>query len=186
MVRHNYGFGRVLFVGVDSTWRYRYRTGDTYHHRFWSQTIRWAAADKPLVTGNRFVRFGTPQALYRDDEPVKLTVRLSEEIEKLPPKMEARARIFRKEADNKEKAIALVPLKARPLQPRVLEAQIREPEGEYLIELVISELEDKLGGPLGADGKPTPLRATFKVSPGENGEMVQLATNYTLLKELAD
>ena len=74
MVRHNYGFGRVFFVGVDSTWRYRYRTGDTYHHRFWSQTIRWAAADKPLVTGNRFVRFGTPQALYRDDEPVKLTV----------------------------------------------------------------------------------------------------------------
>src|SRR6185369_1298157 len=51
VVRHNYGFGRVLYVGIDSTWRWRFRTGDTYHHRFWGQAIRWAASDKPLVTG---------------------------------------------------------------------------------------------------------------------------------------
>src|SRR5262249_30983897 len=52
IVRQNYGFGRVLFVGLDSTWRWRYKTGDTYHHRFWGQAIRWAASDKPLVAGN--------------------------------------------------------------------------------------------------------------------------------------
>src|SRR5262249_19227670 len=40
IVRHNYGFGRVLFVGLDSTWRWRYKVGDVYHHRFWSQAIR--------------------------------------------------------------------------------------------------------------------------------------------------
>jgi hypothetical protein len=186
MVRHNYGFGRVFFVGVDSTWRYRYRVGDTYHHRFWSQTIRWAASDKPLVTGNKFVRFGTPQALYRDDENVKLTVRLSEEIEKLPEKMQAQARILKKDADNKETAVSLVDLKPRPFQPRVLEAQFRQGEGEYFVEVMIPGLEDKLSGPIGPDGKATALRATFKVSPGENGEMVQLSTNFTLLKELAD
>src|SRR5947208_10010488 len=28
----NYGLGRVLYLGVDSTWRWRYRIGDTYHH----------------------------------------------------------------------------------------------------------------------------------------------------------
>src|SRR3712207_8983625 len=47
---------------------FRSRTGDTYHHRFWGQTIRWAASDKPLVTGNEFVRFGTPQASYAGGE----------------------------------------------------------------------------------------------------------------------
>src|SRR5262249_31679007 len=36
-VLQNYGLGRVLYLGVDSTWRWRYRIGDTYHHRFWSQ-----------------------------------------------------------------------------------------------------------------------------------------------------
>ncbi|HZY89917.1 MAG TPA: vWA domain-containing protein, partial [Gemmataceae bacterium] len=61
IARHNYGFGRVLYVGIDSTWRWRFKVGDTYHHRFWGQAIRWAAADKPLVTGNTYVRLGTPQ-----------------------------------------------------------------------------------------------------------------------------
>jgi hypothetical protein len=187
MVRHNYGFGRVFFVGVDSTWRYRYRIGDTYHHRFWSQTIRWAASDKPLVTGNRFVRFGTPQAVYREDEPVKLSVRLTEELDKLPPGMKAEARIIRKDADNKETVAAVVPLTARAFQQRLLEGQVRDlPAGRYEIELAIPHLEDKLQSPPGPDGKSGPLRATFSVMPGENGELVQLATNFTLLKELAD
>jgi hypothetical protein len=187
MVRHNYGFGRVFFIGIDSTWRYRYRTGDLYHHRFWSQTIRWAASDKPLVTGNRFIRFGTPQALYREDEAVKLTVRLTDEIDRLPAKMNAEARILKKGEQDKEKAVAQVPLKARPFQPRILEAEIRDlPSGDYFIELVIPELEDKLQGPPGVDGKSAPLRASFSISPGENGEMVQLATNESLLREMAE
>ena len=46
-VQQNYGFGRVLFLGLDSTWRWRCRIGDTYHHRFWGPA-RWSAADKVL------------------------------------------------------------------------------------------------------------------------------------------
>jgi hypothetical protein len=69
----------------------------------------------------------------------------------------------------------------------VLDAQVRDlPDGEYLIELAIPELEDKLQATPEPDGKKGPLRASFKVSPGENGEMVRLATDFTLLKELAD
>src|SRR5262249_12955584 len=45
IVRQPYGRGQVLFVGLDSTWRWRYRIGDTYHHRFWGQVIRWASSD---------------------------------------------------------------------------------------------------------------------------------------------
>ena len=63
-MRQNYGLGRVLFVGIDSTWRWRYRTGDLYHHTFWGDTIHWAAADKSLGTGNDFVRFGTSRKDY--------------------------------------------------------------------------------------------------------------------------
>src|SRR5439155_8203489 len=54
IARQSYGFGRVLFVGLDGTWRWRLKTGDTYHHRFWGQAIRWAASDTPLLTGNEF------------------------------------------------------------------------------------------------------------------------------------
>ena len=62
-VRHNYGFGRVLLRRPGQHLAVALRIGDVYHHRFWSQTIRWAASDKPLVAGNTFVRFGTPQAM---------------------------------------------------------------------------------------------------------------------------
>jgi hypothetical protein len=186
MVRHNYGFGRVFFVGLDSTWRWRFRTGDTYHHRFWSQTIRWAASDKPLVTGNAFVRFGTPQAVHGHGEPVKVRVRLTEEFGNIPRDLVARARIVRRDKGKKETAVALVPLKRREFQPRVLEGEVRDlPGGEYFIELSIPRFEDKLEGPPGPDGKPGTLRAEFTVGEGESGEMAHLATNWTLLKELA-
>jgi hypothetical protein len=187
MVLQNYGFGRVFYVGVDSTWRWRYRTGDLYHHRFWSQTIRWAASDKPLVTGNKYVRFGTAQAVHGDKEPVKIAVRLTEEVEKLPEDMKVTARIYRKDDEKTEVLVSSATLKARAFQPRVLDAQVSGlPEGEYLIELVIPGLEENLKPEPGADGKTVPLRASFKVSPGETEEMRHLATNYTLLKGMAE
>src|SRR5262249_40888804 len=42
IVRQNYGFGRVLYIALDSTWRWRYKVGDQHHHRFWGQVIHWA------------------------------------------------------------------------------------------------------------------------------------------------
>ena len=67
IVRQNFGFGKVVFVGIDSTWRWRFKKGDTYNHRFWSQVIRWAASDRALVAGNEFVRFGAREPVYRAD-----------------------------------------------------------------------------------------------------------------------
>ena len=42
--------GKVLFVGLDSTWRWRYKAGDTYHHRFWGQLVTdWAHVPMPKL-----------------------------------------------------------------------------------------------------------------------------------------
>jgi hypothetical protein len=78
VARHNYGFGRVLFVGLESTWRWRYKAGDTYHHRFWGQVIRWAASEKPLLTGNDFLRFGPRKPAVPHGQEVELVARLSD------------------------------------------------------------------------------------------------------------
>ncbi|HEX5269247.1 MAG TPA: hypothetical protein VFW33_02105, partial [Gemmataceae bacterium] len=188
IVRHNYGFGRVLFVGLDSTWRWRYRAGDTYHHRFWGQAIRWAASDKPLVTGNEFVRFGTRDAVYRHGQDIDLVVRLAEEAGQLGAGAVAAARVLRlKDGKEGEESVALVPLGRREAEARVLEGKLRDlPAGHYAVELVIPDLGDKLNGPAGADGEPSQkLRATFSVTPPDGEEMVELATNYPLLEELS-
>jgi hypothetical protein len=187
IVRQNYGFGRVLFVGLDSTWRWRYKTGDVYHHRFWGQAIRWAASDKPLVAGNEFLRFGTHEPVFNQGQEVEVVVRLADEVGPLAPDALAGARILRQaDGGGEEKAVALVPLKRREAQPRVLEGKVRDLlPGRYEIELAIPELADKLQAPPGPDGKPGKLRAAFTVTAPDGEEMVELATNWPLLEELA-
>ncbi|HEY1859107.1 MAG TPA: hypothetical protein VGG61_02065, partial [Gemmataceae bacterium] len=185
IVRHNYGFGRVLFVGLDSTWRWRYKVGDTYHHRFWGQVVRWAATDKPLVEGNEWVRFGTREPVYQQGQEVEVVARLAEETPKVRPDALAGARIFRM-VDGKPVEAALATLTPREAQPRVLEAKVRNlPAGQYAIELAIPDLEGKLQGKPDADGKIQPLRALFTINPTGNEEMAELASNWPLLEELA-
>jgi hypothetical protein len=188
VVRHNYGFGRVLFVGLDSTWRWRYKVGDLYHHRFWGQVIRWAAADRPLVVGNAFLRFGTPQPVYRPGDPVEVVARLNETLGPVRPDLLAGARVIRMPDDPKEKerAVALVPLARRPAQPRVLEGQLRDlPAGKYAVELAIPDLADKLKTPAEPGREAKPLRAPFTVLPPDSQETVELGRNDVLLEDLA-
>jgi hypothetical protein len=191
IVRQNYGFGRVLYVGLDSTWRWRFRRGDTYHHRFWSQVIHWAAADKPLIAGNDHVRFGTREPVYRQGTEIDLVARLSDNEKPLPADALAGARVLRLTGEpngkNGEEQVALIPLKRKPAQPRLLEAKVPPylAPGQYSVELAIPELAGKLEGPPGADAKPGKLRANFSVLPSESEETIELAANWPLLEELA-
>lgn len=186
IVRQNYGFGRVLYVGLDSTWRWRFKVGDVYHHRFWGQGIRWAAADKALVAGNEQIRFGTREPVYRIGQEVELLVRLGEEVPPLRPDALAGLRVVRQLGDGKDEAVALVPLTRRDAQPRVLEGRLRDlPPGSYAVELAIPELADRIRDAIGSEGKPDRFRATFTVAMPESTEMVELAVNLPLLTELA-
>jgi hypothetical protein len=38
---HFFGKGRVMFMGVDSTWRWRKDVGDKYFYKFWSQALHY-------------------------------------------------------------------------------------------------------------------------------------------------
>jgi hypothetical protein len=188
IARHNYGFGRVLYVGIDNTWRWRWKVGDLYHHRFWGQAIRWAASDKPLVVGNQFLRFGTPQPVYRPGEDVEVVVRFNDALGEVKPDLLAGARIIRlpDNPQEKEQAVALVPLARRPAQPRVLEGKVRDlPPGRFAVELAIPDLSDKLLAPAEPGQQARPLRAVFTSLAAENREMIDLGTNWTLLEELA-
>jgi hypothetical protein len=181
LVRQNYGFGRVVYVGVDSTWRWRFKTGDTYHHRFWGQVIRWAASDRPLISGNEFIRFGTREPVYRADQEVEMLVRLSELVKKLPDSSLAGAKLIRLKPDGKEEYVGLTALKKNPANPRELLGQQRDlPSGDYVLEPVLPDLENKLKS---SDGKP--LRAPFKVLPPDSGELLNLGSNWPLLEDLA-
>jgi hypothetical protein len=112
-----------------------------------------------------------------------MLVRLSEKVKKLTPGALAGARLYRKsKPDGPEEPIVLTPLKPHPVVPGELDgAQGNLPPGDYAMELVIPDIEDKLNGP---DGKK--LRTTFKVLPPDTGELLNLATNWEKMQEIAE
>ncbi|MCA9065449.1 MAG: hypothetical protein KDA96_20415, partial [Planctomycetaceae bacterium] len=69
-----YGFGHVVWMGIDSTWRWRMRRGDSLHHQFWGQLIRWAARNRNAA-GNDKVRMTLSHAIATDAEDVQVNVR---------------------------------------------------------------------------------------------------------------
>jgi hypothetical protein len=175
-----------MFVGLDSTWRWRFRTGDTYHHRFWGQVIRWAASDKPLITGNEFVRFGTREPLYRAGQEIDVIVRFSDAARALGPDSLAGARLYRLKEGMAEENAGLAPLTRRENRPREMEAKLRDlAPGTYALELAIPDLSDQLQPPAGPDGKTGKMRAVFNVDLPDSSEMVDLSTNRPLLEDLA-
>ena len=73
IVQHGYGFGQVIWLGLDSTWRWRRRAGDEWHYRFWGQLIRWGARNK-AAAGNSDVRIAVSDVIIDEGEAPEATL----------------------------------------------------------------------------------------------------------------
>jgi len=183
VLQQPYGFGKVLYVGLDSTWRWRYRVGDLYHHRFWGQVMRWAVADAWLPEGNRYVRYGAKAPIFRHDQEVEVTARLGDDAPPIKADT-AKIKLIRAE-DGKSDTIVSLPLAQDEHRPKQWTGKIKQlPPGHYRLELDIPELRGKLAEADGA-AKTAPSHG-FTVTPPENGELIDVATNWDLLQALAE
>jgi hypothetical protein len=187
LVTQNYGFGRVVYLGIDSSWRWRYKVGDTYHHRFWNQLLRWAAADKLLPAGNRFVRFGTREPTYQPGQEIELQARFSESLPPMVEPAKARAKLLRRTDENREELIATIPLIPNATQRRLFSGKARDlSTGSYRIELDVPQYRDALKEPGESPKNDVAPRVDFVVEGKENAELLDLSTNWILLQKLAD
>jgi|LSQX01.2.fsa_nt_gb hypothetical protein len=73
-----FGRGKVVALATDQSWRLRYRVGDTLHHRFWGQIIRWGLGER-LRDGTPQLRVGTDRIVYAPNEPIRLVARVLDE-----------------------------------------------------------------------------------------------------------
>ncbi len=89
-----YGLGKVLWVGTDGTWRWRYRVGDLYHHRFWGQVAQWATRGK-LEAGNRLVQFGAVPPRVVEGDTATIRARFTEDAPGVGPGLIVAARVFK-------------------------------------------------------------------------------------------
>lgn len=136
------GRGKVLFLGMDETWRMRYQVGDTIHHRFWGNVAVWGAGTR-LREGNAFARVGTDVLHATPGEKVKVSVRLTGRDSRPVQVDDLVAKI---QLPNQR--VETVPLLSRPETNGVYEAQF-DPggnQGEFRVEIASPTAEQQMLG----------------------------------------
>lgn len=61
IVTRRAGTGKVLFMGIDSAWRWRRGVEDLYHYRFWGQVARWMSYQRNMAAGEKIRLYFTPE-----------------------------------------------------------------------------------------------------------------------------
>jgi hypothetical protein len=170
-----YGMGKVMFVGADATWRLRYRRGDEYHHRFWGQVLRWAAAGK-LPGGTALVKLGADRASYAPRaRPVARAKLTGLDLAPIVSDQVA-VKVFRD-----GRCVHRAPMRYLADSPGMYEAQLPALEsGLYHLVLDAPAAEAVL-----QQEGATEVTADFAVDPLRTGEQIELAADPSLLNELA-
>lgn len=176
VVHQHYGFGQVLWIGVDSTWRWRHRIGDKYHHQFWGQVCRWAA-DYKAASGNQSVKFGPERTDILAGEDGVIRARWSQQFLRKYPKLDAKVEVYRVNSgsalNRPFSVIRLDPIDTRPL---LHEGRVNGlPVGEYRVRLVVEN----------ADFQGEVFEADLFVNEPQTAEFSDLSANATLLQEIA-
>lgn len=194
MIKAYVGLGKVLYLGSDSFWRWRYRARWTYHHRFWGQVLMWATMGR--TAGNDpNIKLMSDRAVYAPEEIIVIKARLLDDKEIPISNADAAVEIYTDEATDKEKnslpetvileqpaekpgkLVKVVPFIHIENSGGEYRAQIRDlPRGSYRVVPKIQELSSK----------KTTVEVKFTVRDISTSEYVDMALNDVLLKEVSD
>ncbi len=176
IVRQHFGAGQVVWIGIDSTWRWRHRVGDKYHHRFWGQLARWSAENKASA-GNEFVRFGPDRSDVEVGDDAVIRAQWTQAFLRKNPNIKARAIIHRAVDAESEPPFAEIQLDAIDTRPLIHEARaVALPPGEYRVTLVVEN----------ADVGSEEITAVLYVNEKSTPELSDLSANRELLAQVAD
>ncbi len=126
-----YGTGKCMSIASDRLWRLRYRTGDKYHWRVWSQCIQFMTLSR-LMGEHKRIRLETDRSTY----PVAGQCRLYAHVmdENFEPVVQS---VFETYVSNLEgrQTKQLVSLRPDKSQPGLYEGYFSPPEkGRYRLE----------------------------------------------------
>lgn len=175
IVRQQAGFGQVLWIGIDGTWRWRHRVGDQYHHRFWGQLARWGARFKALAK-NENVAFGPVQPSIQAGENAQFRASWSRNYLQRFPNVKARGVVSKADDPTGQPVLTfdLSPSPTAPLDYDGLAIGLRP--GEYKVKLEVDSAE------LGDE----PVVAELQVQEPATSELSDISANRPLLETIAD
>ncbi len=158
------GRGKVLYMGIDASWRWRRGVEDLYHYRFWRQMSRWMSYQRNLTEGQQARLFLSQDSIKLGDE-----MRLS---------LQAMTTEAKPASLEKIKLIVTIPDNSKRLIPLVKHTEWGEFKGRLQPDLAgICELEVLV------EGQSVAMRS-FQVLPAQQ-ESIGEPADYDTLKELA-
>ena len=126
-----YGTGKCMSIASDRLWRLRYRTGDKYHWRLWSQCIQFMTLSR-LMGEHKRIRLETDRSIY----PVGGQCRLYAHVldESFEPVVQPGFEVYVKNIEG-EQTKQLVRLQPDKSQPGLYEGYFAPPgPGRYRLE----------------------------------------------------
>jgi len=171
MIKAYSGLGKVLYLGSDSFWRWRYKARWTYHHRFWGQILLWSTMGR--TTGSdKHVKLMADRPMYAPEEPIVIKARLLDENELPLARGDASVEIY----DEEDKLVKRVPLFCLANSGGEYRAEVRDLErGAYRLVPRVQELEH-----LDLDAE-----VKLEVRDLPTSEYVDLELNTAALRELS-
>jgi hypothetical protein len=171
------GAGRVVYIAAPVTYQLRYRQGDTFHHRFWGQLLRWAVA-RDLAEGSQTVRLSTDKSRYEHGESVQVSVRLRQ--------LDGRAvsgAAIQVSALNEGKVVQEIPVREDVNRPGSYYGQLEQlPVGPNKLQVS----GDVIKNLLAAERYRRPVEVTVNIDPSGVLELRHPLCNLPLLREIAD
>ena len=171
-----HGLGKVMMLSFDRTWRLRYRVGDTRHHKFWGQVIRWAVAGE-LPAGTHLVKLGADRTRYPPRSRPRVRAKIVREDYSPVITDQVAVKVLRD-----GQLVARTPMKYVPDSPGIYTATLGElPAGGYRLELDAPAARALLAG----EGLET-VATEITIDPATPSEQIELAANADLLGRLAN
>lgn len=170
VVTRRVGAGRVLYLAFDETWRWRYKSADTWHQRIWNQ-LAIDIMPRPFAVSDEFVSIDSGPVSYDYGDAVDIRVRLLGLDGKPATSATVDALIWKK-----GRVLSTVTLSADPEVPGIYRGRSDAlPEGDYEVSVRASGYSEAV----------LTARSNFVVLPAESGEMVETAANEMLLRQMA-
>ncbi len=171
------GAGRVVYLAAPITYQLRYRQGDSFHHRFWGQLLRWAVA-RDLDEGSQTVRLSTDKSRYESGDSVDISVRLRQ----LDGQAVSGAKL-QIAALQEDKLVHEIAIKEDASRPGTYRGALEQlPTGPVKIQVA----GDAVKNLLASENYHRPVETTINIDPSGMLELRHPLCNMPLLREIAD
>ena len=182
-----HGLGKVMFLAMHETWRWRYKVADRDHGRFWGNVLRYAG-EKPFAVKDKFLSLDADRSVYSPGESVNVRVRVVD-AEGLPVEVDDLVCVLeRKAEEGAEDEGAIRRVVKRPLEGSLEGGGIHRASfgadeklagGDYTIRVESPGLRALYGGGKGG------VTLEISVTPRTEDEFVDTSFSEETLAEMA-